>query len=582
MMRLNNRGFAISTLLYGLMIMSLLIVFALISNLGTNRRSTSSFVDKIEDELNRLSITNTEGQYIGGEVDNNGREYIAPSSGWYKIELWGASAGGVSGNGSYVSGTMYLEENQHIYFYLGQQGGSANTFNSGSTGGGATDVRLINGEWDNDESLLSRVMVAAGGGASGKGGSLVGYGDGAGTQSTGNFGRATSTAAGGGGYYGSTGNGGGSSFILGYAGVRVRDGSGVTQDTNKSFSIHRGDYDSEGNMILEPYNAVIYNGFIVEGVHTGDGAFRVTKVADNGMDNPPRDNSNTKLNQVRYIRDCVVSDGDESNKAYWLEIQAIQNGNNLARSSTITSSGGTLENGDSIKDGIADQSGTLASMSSSGEKCVVVDLGSIQDLDEVAVWHRYGDSNYTTEHSLAVSSDNSSWRYLRNKSTDTSATGKQNEVETSDGIRYNVFQYDVLGEIPEGDYFIFSADGSNKVLTAKDEGSSIIVDMELFTGNDNQVWRVYKSGTRYHIENAEHQKVMNAPNGVGSLITLQESSSYTNTQNVAITPLNNGYYTLSSYGGRRLGYESSSATELETQDTNSSMRQRWKFVYANY
>ena len=62
------------------------------------------------------------------------------------------------------------------------------------------------------------------------------YGTDAGTQSTGVFGRATSTTAGGGGYYGATGDGGGSSFIMGYAGVRVRDSVGVTQDTNKGFS----------------------------------------------------------------------------------------------------------------------------------------------------------------------------------------------------------------------------------------------------------------------------------------------------------------------------------------------------------
>ena len=97
MKKLDNRGFAISTLLYGLMIMSLLIVLALISNLGTNRKSTSTFVDKIEDELNRLNLTNTGGEYGGGEADENGHEFIATSAGWYKIELWGAGGGGNKG-----------------------------------------------------------------------------------------------------------------------------------------------------------------------------------------------------------------------------------------------------------------------------------------------------------------------------------------------------------------------------------------------------------------------------------------------------------------------------------------------------
>ena len=582
---LNNRGFAISTLLYGLMIMSLLIVFALISNLGTNRQTSSSFVDKIEDELNRLSAANTEGVYVGGEVDSNGREYIAPSGGWYKIELWGASGGSGGSRGAYTSGTMYLEENEHIYFYVGQQGGNENSFNSGSSGGGATDVRLINGEWDNEESLLSRVMVAGGGGASGDGGSLVGYGTDAGTQSTGVFGRATSTTAGGGGYYGATGDGGGSSFIMGYAGVRVRDSVGVTQDTNKGFSIHKGDYDPvTGDKILEPYSAVIYNGFIVEGVNSGDGAFRIVKVSDNGKDNPPRDNSNTKLSQVKYIRDCVVSDGDETNMAYWLEIQAIQGGNNLARASgvQVTSSGGTLNNGNSIIDGIADQSSSMASMSGTGEKCVTVVLPSAQDLDEVAVWHRYGSSNYTIDHNLAVSTDGSNWRYIRNKSTDRNTDGQQNEIETSDGIRYNSFQYDVLGEIPDGNYYIFSADSNDQVLTAKDEHSSIIVNMQTFTGSDEQIWRVYKSGTKYRIENTKHQKVMNAPGStVGTLVTLTDNSDSNVTQTFSISTLQNGYYKITSNSGRRLGY-TSSEVELAMQNTNQNKMQRWKFVLASY
>lgn len=68
MRRLNNKGFAISTLLYGLMIMSLLVVIALLANLGTNRSNTVNFVDKIEDELNRLSVADTEGDYVGGDM----------------------------------------------------------------------------------------------------------------------------------------------------------------------------------------------------------------------------------------------------------------------------------------------------------------------------------------------------------------------------------------------------------------------------------------------------------------------------------------------------------------------------------
>ena len=90
MKKLNNQGFAISTLLYGLMIMSLLIVLALLGNLSTSRQNTVNYVDLIEDELNRLSVADSSGYYQGGAVDSNGREYIAPDGAWYKVEIWGA------------------------------------------------------------------------------------------------------------------------------------------------------------------------------------------------------------------------------------------------------------------------------------------------------------------------------------------------------------------------------------------------------------------------------------------------------------------------------------------------------------
>ena len=583
MKRLNNRGFAISTLLYGLMLMSLLIVFALLGNLGTSRQNTSSFVDKVEDELNRFSIANTEGEYIGGEIDSTGREYIAPSAGWYKIELWGAGGGASGGRGAYVSGIMYLSENEHIYFYVGERGGNDDTFNSGSRGGGATDVRLISGDWDSDESLQSRVMVAAGGGASGDGGALVGLGASSGTQSSGTFGMATSTSRGGGGYYGATGDGGGSSFIMGYAGVRIRDGANVTTDTMKSFSIHRGDYTDDGEMILEPYTPTIYNGFMVEGVNSSNGKFKIGKVSDNDIDNPPRKGSNTKLNQVRYIRDCVVQDSDTANTAFWLEIQAMKDGNNIADDSgvTISSSGGNLTSVDKINDGIADDSSKAASIYGVGEKCVVVSLPTAEDLDEVAVWHRYQGS--TIGHNLAVSSDGVNWNYIRNKSTDPNSSGQENEVETSDGVRYNSFQYDVLGEIPDGNYYIFSADTLNLALTAKDEGSSIIADMQTFTGDDDQVWRVYRSGGQYRIESTQYQKVWSVSgSSIGQLVSLLDENSSMVSQNFSIVSLQNGYYVISSNGGRRLGYTSQDNTPILTQSTNQSKLQRFKFVFASY
>ncbi len=54
-MRLNNKGFAISTVLYSLLIMATLILFLLLGNLSFERRTTSDLVDNIKSELNAFA-----------------------------------------------------------------------------------------------------------------------------------------------------------------------------------------------------------------------------------------------------------------------------------------------------------------------------------------------------------------------------------------------------------------------------------------------------------------------------------------------------------------------------------------------
>lgn len=214
--------------------------------------------------------------------------FTVPTSGKYKIELWGAAggdgggannmnSGSHAGRGGYTSGEINLDAGTNLYVYVGQKGaygagsnpygGPAASWNGGGyggnnqsgSGGGATDVRLKNGDWYNYESLKSRIMVAgAGGGADNWGGTYNGGDDGRGghgggivaegayingvlyseyggsqylIDSTGTLGKGsnvtsnTDTGGGGGGYYGggvsnnnNGGAGGGSSYISGYKG----------------------------------------------------------------------------------------------------------------------------------------------------------------------------------------------------------------------------------------------------------------------------------------------------------------------------------------------------------------------------
>ena len=112
--------------------------------------------------------------------------FTAPLNTTYKIECWGASGGDhtTSGRGGYVLGNINIGKSANLYIYVGGIGlvgsGDNNTvggWNGGGklysqlsgyaicySGGGATDIRLINGDWENFNSLKSRIMVAGAGG----------------------------------------------------------------------------------------------------------------------------------------------------------------------------------------------------------------------------------------------------------------------------------------------------------------------------------------------------------------------------------------------------------------------------------
>ncbi|HFL3597139.1 TPA: glycine rich domain-containing protein [Clostridioides difficile] len=209
--------------------------------------------------------------------------------GKYKLECWGASGGIASPNsafisgalGGYVKGEITLRKRTNFNIYVGQSGyervprGSSLTrisFNGGGSsvgvyindylcsksGGGATDIRLPHSStlWDDSKGLLSRILVAGGGGSIdiygtsspppsiGHGGGLDGSD---GFDSFGKFNSGGSQYQGGRGYeasYGSFGKGGSSNLCGGggwfggagaYFGDVAGGGSGyaLTKDSYK-------------------------------------------------------------------------------------------------------------------------------------------------------------------------------------------------------------------------------------------------------------------------------------------------------------------------------------------------------------
>ncbi|MCC0636536.1 glycine-rich protein [Clostridioides sp. ES-S-0001-02] len=116
-----------------------------------------------------------EFNYTGSE------QRVTLKPGKYKLECWGASGGkkgvisGGGARGGYSTGVLTLKKLTTLFIYVGQAGMPDYTltsiFNGGGlgkqvTGGGGTDIRLTGGAWDNEQGLLSRIIVAGGGGAS--------------------------------------------------------------------------------------------------------------------------------------------------------------------------------------------------------------------------------------------------------------------------------------------------------------------------------------------------------------------------------------------------------------------------------
>ena len=331
---------------------------------------------------------------------------------------------------------------------------------------------LINA--DDKESLISRIMVAGGGGGAdshtsypnysgdgGNGGTLYGenaqilndkcyrYGS-SGTQTsggqsvqcpsesyattdTGYFGRGGTNnhSGGGGGYYGGgsgqhTSAGGGSSYISGFAGVNsVKEMTTITH-TNQTLH-YSGKYFVGGKM--------------KSGTNQGNGYAKISYV-----DTKPK-RKNTKLNNVRYIKDCS-SYNIFNNANHWVELQAIKDGVNVAKGKTVTGTQPEANTTTYAYSNIVD--GTIYSTGSKGfgypntnttNQCITVDLGKTYDLDEIAVWNYFGDLRRYYDSITSVSSDNTNFTTLINDANYQTSTGRRINAYTD---YYNGYVQDNL------------------------------------------------------------------------------------------------------------------------------------------
>lgn len=241
-----------------------------------------------------------------GEKDKRiGKHDITLSPGNYTIECFG---GGTNGQDhlSYCRGDINLKSETELYLHVagaglrcGMPGNANGGYNGGGlggfsaawnvdppwSGGGAADVRLIGGDWDDASSLKSRIMVA--GGVAGKGrdgfggadaGGIAGqsnsYSSTGGTQTSGGsggsaqgwtngaggFGKGGDVTAWSLGYYG---GGGGSGYYGGGAGAPVSTSASGGSGGSSFISGHEGcnAIDENGEHTGQP---VHYSGFIFQ------------------------------------------------------------------------------------------------------------------------------------------------------------------------------------------------------------------------------------------------------------------------------------------------------------------------------
>jgi hypothetical protein len=263
--------------------------------------------------------------------------------GRYRFECWGAS-GGIGrtngalqyqgGNGAFVSGDILLKAKRTFYLFVGGKGqdGSATTntvaaggYNGGGNGGkdtndndgtgaggGASDIRLINGTFNDITSLRSRIIVAAGGSGSAfnnygaPGGGINGfnvkesgkpsYSESETNQTNGNAlglggnGRSSvyvPSSGGGGGYYGGIAYSGrsdgvhhkcvsssGNSFISGHSDCNAVDENG----THTGSSIHYSELYFENTVMVAGNETFESPQYSSEVGHYGNGFIRVTSL----------------------------------------------------------------------------------------------------------------------------------------------------------------------------------------------------------------------------------------------------------------------------------------------------------------
>ena len=516
MKRLNNKGFAITTVVYGLAIMGILLVGIIMSTIATNRTNTRTLVKSIEEELNRFNKSSTNFKPIG----NDTQEFTVPENGggWYRIELWGAQGGnGGGGLGAYTSGVIKLNSGDRLYIYAGKAGTTGNP-------GESSEVRIRGGDYNSQISKESSIMIAAGGGksAGASGGTLVGYSSkmtsiGGDIRIDGDFSIDPSSTTTNGTLigqpkddYSTDEEKGGVSYISGYAGCDIYNHSEVKYNEETDTWTHT------------PTNIkyVFKNGHMLPGVNSGDGHAKIEKVMSaEGHANLPRYKS--YLNKLSGIRICA--DGVSK-----FNIKIVANEEVEEFEITPTNKCGTL---------------TMQK----------------KDVDEIGIWYPgyvgdlknhiisfYNNDNTTTPTATIGNNNTSSPNYIG-----------VFETATPTGIHISAYEYNSTTFLPDkGTYYIQPITSENKVVTAKQDATldNNGIQIDYLQGNARQKWTIEvidRANNEFKIIELSRYKaleILQDENKLGNLISANTSfNNYARNepQIWKIESMGDGTYTIS-------------------------------------
>ena len=119
---MGNKGFAVTSVIYGLAILGTMIIIMVMGTLSSTRNKIKSEAESVEEMLLNYN------QSVATITSN--KTYKARVAGWYRVEAFGGSCG--TKLGAYTTGIIYLEKNKSLTINVGTCG-NATTIKSGTS-----------------------------------------------------------------------------------------------------------------------------------------------------------------------------------------------------------------------------------------------------------------------------------------------------------------------------------------------------------------------------------------------------------------------------------------------------------------